>query len=65
MMTRGSRLIFFLLYVIFGLYFINSGLNFWPALTFPSIEKWIQVVAGALILLGGINYYRASRYSGY
>ncbi|MDE1848456.1 MAG: hypothetical protein KGH55_00255 [Nanoarchaeota archaeon] len=46
----------FLLYLIFGLYFINYSLNL---ITLPgffsSIDQWIILVGGLLIILGGIN----------
>jgi len=52
------------IYVIFGLYFINSGLNL---ITLPeffnSIDRWIILAGGILILVGGINSLRAGRRS--
>ena len=58
------KLIGFLVYLVFGLYFINSALEF---ITLPgfldSIDKWILLVGGILILVGGINYLRAGKKS--
>lgn len=55
-------LIGFVLYLIAGLYFINSSFNF---ITMPefiqSADKWILLVGGILIILGGINYLRAGK----
>lgn len=59
---RGPRLIFILIYVIFGLYFVNYPFQFIkipaPILGF---EQWIILVGGLLILLGAINYYRIKK----
>ena len=58
------RFIIFLVYLIFGLYFINSALG---VVTLPGfvdiIDKWMFVIGGILILLGGINYLRAGKKS--
>ncbi|HEB47354.1 MAG TPA: hypothetical protein ENI22_02695 [Candidatus Pacearchaeota archaeon] len=62
-MRGGSRLIVLLLYLIFGLYFLNYPLGIF---TLPeamsSLDPWIIFVGGILILFGGINYFRAGRY---
>jgi len=53
----------FLLFVIFGLYLINSGLGF---ITLPSfilnIDKWLKIISGALLILGGLLYFMQKRY---
>lgn len=62
MRTRGTVL-GFVVYLIFGLYFLNSGLGFYQIPeSFLTIHKWLSVVAGALLVVGGINFFRASRY---
>lgn len=61
-MSRKSSLIWVIVYLFFGLYFINSGLAFYPLPESLSLlDKWITVIGGALILLGGINQLRVSR----
>ena len=60
---RGRGMIFgFIVYLIFGLYFINFGIDF---IKLPEvmdkINNWIFIVGGVLIILGGINFFRASR----
>ena len=59
-MAKGGKILFFIVNVVFGLYFINYGLNFFEIPEVVSnLDKWIFVVGGALIILGGINYSRA------
>ena len=61
-MVNKLGVIGFLVYAIFGLYFINSAFNF---ITLPgfitSINQWITLVGGVLIIIGGINYIRAGK----
>ncbi len=61
-MIKGGAITIFLLYLVFGLYFILSSFNF---ITIPEIilkfDKWIILVGGVLILIGGINYFRARK----
>jgi hypothetical protein len=60
-MRRGGITIS-LVYLIFGMYFINSAFNF---ITLPAfmniIDKWLILVGGLLIFFGGINFWRARR----
>ena len=62
MMTRGNRTLLLFVYLIFALYFINSALSF---VTMPgfieSIDRWLTLIGGVLILIGGFSYYRSSR----
>ena len=52
----------FLVYLIFGLYLLNSSFSF---ITMPafiqSIESWLILISGVLVIIGGINYLRASK----
>ena len=61
-MAKAGAITIFLLYLVFGLYFIMSAFNF---ITLPDIilqfDKWIILVGGVLILIGGINYFRARK----
>ena len=63
---RKKGVIGLVIYVIFGLYFINSGLSL---ITLPeffnNIDRWIILAGGILILFGGINYLRAGKKSYY
>ena len=63
MAAKSSHLIFFIIYLIFGLYLVNYSLNLLalPAF-FSGINQWIILVGGVLVLLGGINYLRLSKY---
>ena len=54
----------FLLYLIFGLYFVNFAFDFIPLPELIlDINKWIIFIGGVLILVGGINHLRASKKS--
>ena len=61
MINKGGLLIF-LLYLVFGFYFINSPFNFVQIPDFVSkFNVWITFAGGLLLLLGGINYMRIPR----
>ena len=63
-MAKKLGMIIFLVYMVFGLFFINYQLNFIKIPEFISIiEGWVIFVGGLLIFLGGINYFRASKKS--
>ena len=60
----GRKSVFlFLLFLVFGLYLINSGLSF---VTMPSfilgIDKWIVLFSGVLLIIGGFMYYMRRSY---
>jgi len=59
---RKGKIIWVLIYLIFGLYFINSA---FPSITLPSfiirIDKWMVFIGAILIFIGGINYLRAGK----
>jgi len=64
MARGGGVLVFFILYVILGLYLINIGINFIDVPQFLlSIEKWVLFVGGILLIFGGINFLRVNRYT--
>jgi len=52
----------FFVYLIFGLYLLNSSFSF---ITMPafiqSIESWLILISGVLVIIGGINYLRTSK----
>ena len=59
---RRFGVIGFFVYLIFGLYLINISFNF---ITMPafiqSIESWLILISGVLVIIGGINYLRTSK----
>jgi len=60
--SGGLQGIILIIYFILGLYLINSALEFVVIPGFIlSIEKWILLVSGIFLILGAINYKRASR----
>jgi predicted membrane channel-forming protein YqfA (hemolysin III family) len=63
-MARGGALIFFILYVILGLYLINVAINFINIPEFLlKIDKWILFLGGVFLIFGGINFLRVNRYT--
>jgi len=60
-MKKGA-FIGFLVYLIFGLYFLNMSLQFIVLPEFLSnLDKWIIFIGAILIFIGAINYFRLSR----
>lgn len=60
-MRRGNAVWGLVIYVLFGVYFINFTFNFFPIPEFlKSIESWIRLIAGVLLVIGGINFSRVS-----
>jgi len=63
-----SHTIFFIIYLIFGLYFIDYAFNLLSInfLVLPSflnnVNPWIILIGGILVLIGGINYLRLAKY---
>lgn len=60
---KGLKSLVFLVYLLFGIYFLNYGLNFF---TFPEglstvVESWIFALGGLLLIIGAINVLRISR----
>ncbi len=55
---KNGGMIWFLVNVIFGLYFLNKGFNFIDVSKFitASIENWIIIIGGALIIISGVMY---------
>ena len=62
MQGNNLSMVFLVLYLVTGLYFINSALSFIAMPEFIlQIEKWIMFASGILLIFGGINYKRASK----
>ena len=59
----GISAIIFFLYVIFGLYFINSAIGY---IAIPesitAIDNWIIFIGGILLILSSLNHWRLNRY---
>ena len=57
---KKTSLLWAVVYLVFGAYFINLSFSF---ITLPEFitgfYQWITLVGGILILLGGINHFRA------
>jgi len=62
----GGAAVIFLLNLVFGIYIIASALEL-AALpeSLVKLDKWIFVIGGILIIIGGINYLRARKRNKY
>ncbi len=60
--NTGLKVLFFILSLIIGLYFINVPIAF---VKIPEsllgIQNWISFVGGILIIIGAVNYLRLRR----
>lgn len=58
-MGKEFDTIFFVIYLLVGGYFINMGISY---MTIPKIvtsyDKWIMLIGGILIVLGGVSHLR-------
>lgn len=65
MVRSGGGMIFFILYLLLGIYFLNFGITFIPKFTgFSSdINRWIIFAGGILLIFGGINFLKVNRYN--
>ena len=64
MARGGGALIFFILYLVLGLYLINVAINFINIPEFfLKIDKWIIFLGGVFLIFGGINFLRVNRYT--
>ncbi|HEB46935.1 MAG TPA: hypothetical protein ENI22_00515 [Candidatus Pacearchaeota archaeon] len=62
-MARALSSILLVLYIIFGLYFLNYPFNLLDLSgAFSSFEEWIFFLGGILIIIGAINHFRLGRY---
>lgn len=63
-MAKKSGLIWFVIYTVFGLYLINYPFQFVkiPISISSIIDQWAILIGGILVLIGGINHFRASKY---
>lgn len=65
-MLHKYRVLFLLLYVLVGIYFLNYPLAFVEIPdAIAKFDPWIIFAGGILVLFGGINYFKTSRYKAY
>lgn len=63
-MSGNFRVIGFIVYLLFGLYLINSSFNFISIPDFiQSVDKWIILAAGVLVIIGGLSYLKTKKSS--
>ena len=59
---KEAKTIIFVVHLVFSLYLINITFNF---LAIPeiilSVDKWIFLISGLLILFGGFNYLKIKK----
>ncbi len=59
---KGLQGLFFVVYLLFGVYLLNYGLKFFEIPeSFSTAEAWILTIAGILMIFGAINILRISR----
>lgn len=62
MKKETYKKIILLIYVIFGLYFVNYPFQWVKIPEFIlGFEKWIILVGGILIIYGAVNYFKVGR----
>jgi predicted membrane channel-forming protein YqfA (hemolysin III family) len=62
-MAGKLRGVVFFVFLIIGLYFINYSLNLIKLPEFFSgVDKWIILIGGLLLIVGGVNYWRLSKH---
>lgn len=63
-MQKGAKTIFFLIFLIFGAYFINYPFNFVKLPVIPAeMISWVIFLGGILIIIGGISFLKATKFS--
>jgi hypothetical protein len=61
-MVKNKNWIWFIVFLIFGAYFINAPFNFVPIpASMDVVNNWIIFIGGILIVIGGINFLRLSK----
>lgn len=59
---KGMNIFIFLIYLVFGAYFINYPFSFVSIPEYVSeYDLWIIFAGGILMLFGAVNYFRANR----
>jgi len=61
-MNKGGFFAIFVIYLVFGLYFLNTQLNFIKIPeTFAKGDLWIIFVGGILLIIAGIKFLMTRR----
>ncbi|RLG11422.1 hypothetical protein DRN69_07785 [Candidatus Pacearchaeota archaeon] len=61
-MAKGAKGIILLLFLLVGLYFINSSFNFINLPEFVTkIDKWINLIGGIFIFIGGFYFWKSDK----
>jgi len=61
---RGHPIIFFIVYLLFGAYLINSVLGFYPLPEFfPNLDKFVITISGALLILASFKFFKSNKKS--
>ncbi len=61
-MEKSVKMVFFFVYIFVGLYLLNSALNFMKTPDFfGQIDKWIFLIGGFLLIIGGFSFLKASK----
>jgi len=59
---KSGKIWLFLIFMLFGLYFINSSLELYPIPEIVlGINNWITLAGGVLIILGGLSILRNTK----
>lgn len=59
---KHKKITFFLVYLVFGAYLINSVFGFYPMPKIISnFDKWVIAIGGVLIIIGGFNFLRIKK----
>jgi hypothetical protein len=64
--ARRGSFVLFIMFIFFGVYLLNIQFVFFKLPQFINdFNNWIFVVCGVLLIMGGINSLRVSRYPRY
>ncbi|MFZ1970573.1 MAG: hypothetical protein WAU65_00080 [Candidatus Nanoarchaeia archaeon] len=51
-----------IIYIIFGLYFLNIFFNLISLPFSPTVNSYLALIAGFLLIIGGIFFFKANRF---
>jgi hypothetical protein len=62
-MVKKAGWIGLILFIVFGIYFINAPFNFIPisGIINQDVNNWIVFIGGILMIVGGISFVRMNR----
>ena len=52
----------FIVFLIFGLYLLNKFFNLVNLSVFASLDRWVFLIGGALLIIGGFYFWKEKRY---